>query len=182
MMAAIDEALEIIKGMKGTRIIFPLNKEDVVEILECERGVKSQMGTKVFNVGLEETMKRDHVVCIIKDVTFRPPPEPTVYMIDDEGEILGTEVLPGEYAKYQEMENVMFLCVDFVVFTDKKQKSREHWMMPPVSFPELTTIKGVTEVVSCSPSPPSDIVIKTNYSLEDDPKLASILVGFNCKK
>jgi hypothetical protein len=180
-MAAIDEALVIIKGMKGTRIILPLTKKDMEEVLTTERSVKSQMGTKVFNVGLEETMKRDHVVCIIKDVTFRPPPEPTVYMIDDEGEILGTEVLPGEHKMYKEMPNVMFLCQDFIVFTDKKQKSREHWMMPPVSFPELTTIIGVTEVVSCSPSPPSDMIIKANYGLEDDPKLASILVGFNCK-
>lgn len=180
-MAAIDEALTIIKGMRGTRVVFPLNKKDIAEILEAERGVKSQMGTKVFNVGLEETMQRDHVICIIKDVTFRPPPEPTVFMLDDDGMILGTEVLPGEHRRYKEMENVMFLCQDFVVFTDKKQKSREHWMMPPVSFPELTTIKGVSDVVSCSPSPPSDIVIKTNYNLEDDPKLASILVGFNAK-
>jgi hypothetical protein len=180
-MAAIDEALTIIKEMKGTRVVFPLSKKDIAEILEAERGVKSQMGTKVFNVGLEETMARDHVICIIKDVTFRPPPEPTVFMLDDEGQILGTEVLPGEHHKYKKMENVMFLCQDFVVFTDKAQKSREHWMMPPVSFPELTTIKGVSEVVSCSPSPPSDIVIKTNYNLEDDPKLASILVGFNAK-
>ncbi len=54
MMAAIDEALIIIKGMKGTRIVFPLTKKDIEEILEAERGVKSQMGTKVFNVGLEE--------------------------------------------------------------------------------------------------------------------------------
>jgi hypothetical protein len=180
-MAAIDEALVIIKGMKGTRITIPLTKKDIEEVLTTERGVKSQMGTKVFNVGLEETMKRDHVICIIKDVTFRPPPEPTVYMIDDEGEILGTEVLPGEHKRYKEMPNVLFLCQDFIVFTDKKQKSREHWMMPPVSFPELTTIMGVTEVVSCSPSPPSDMIIKANYGLEDDPKLASILIGFNCK-
>ncbi len=180
-MAAIDEALEIIKGMKGTKIVFPLDKKDVVEILECERGVKSQLGQKVFNMGLEETMKRDHVICIIKDVTFRPPPEPTVFMLDEEGTILGTEVLPGEHKKYREMNNVMFLCSDFVVFTDRAQKSREYWMMPPVSFPELTKIKGVTEVVSCSPSPPSDIVIKKNYDLVDDPKLASILVGFNAE-
>ncbi len=74
--------------------------------------------------------------CIIKDVTFRPPPEPTVFMLDDDGMILGTEVLPGEHQRYKDMDNVMFLCQDFVVFTDKKQVSREHWMMPPVSFPE----------------------------------------------
>ncbi len=180
-MAAIDEALVIIKGMKGTKIVFSLNKKDVAEILERERGVISQLGQKVFNMGLEEVMKRDHVICIIKDVTFRPPPEPTVFMLDEEGTILGTEVLPGEHRRYKEMDNVMFLCQDFVVFTDKKQKTKEFWMMPPVSFPELTTIDGVTEVVSCSPSPPSDIIIKNNYSLEDDPKLASILVGFNCQ-
>jgi len=47
-MATIDEALMIIKGMKGTKIIFPLTKKDIGEILECERGVKSQQGTKVF--------------------------------------------------------------------------------------------------------------------------------------
>jgi hypothetical protein len=179
-MAAIDEALTIIKGMRGTKKAFPLNKKDIVDILETERGVKSQMGQKVFNLGLEETTKRDHVICIVKDVTFRPPPEPTVFMLDEEQTILGTEVLPGEHAKYRDMDNVMFLCQDFVVFTDKKQKTREYWFMPPVSFPELTVIDGVSEVVSCSPSPPSDIVIKTNYNLEDDPKLATILVGFNC--
>lgn len=172
----------IIKGMKGTKIVFPLTRKDAEQILESEKGVKSQMGQKVFNLGLEETIKRDHVICIIKDVTFRPPPEPTVFMLDEEGSILGTEVLPGEHKKYKEMDNVMFLCQDFVVFTDRKQKTKEYWMMPPVSFPELTTIKGVTDVVSCSPSPPGDIVIKTNYSLEDDPKLASILVGFNNSK
>jgi len=181
-MAAIDEALEIIKGMKGTKIAFPLNKKDIGEILEAEKNVKSQLGQKVFNLGLEEATKRDHVICIVKDITFRPPPEPTVFMLDEEGTILGTEVLPGEHQKFKDMDNVMFLCQDFVVFTDKKQKTREYWMMPPVSFPELTTIKGVTEVVSCSPSPPSDIVIKTNYGLVDDPKLATILVGFNNTK
>lgn len=181
-MAAIDEAILIIKGMRGTQKAFPLNKKDITEILETERGVKSQMGQKVFNLGLEETTKRDHVICIVKDVTFRPPPEPTVFMLDEEQTILGTEVLPGEHARYREMDNVMFLCQDFVVFTDKKQKTREYWFMPPVSFPELTTIKGVSDVVSCSPSPPSDIVIKTNYDLEDDPKLATILVGFNYSK
>ena len=177
-MAAIDEALAIIKGMRGTQKAFPLNKKDITEILEVERGVKSQMGQKVFNLGLEETTKRDHVICIVKDVTFRPPPEPTVFMLDEEQTILGTEVLPGEHREVQGYGQCHVPLPGFRCVHRQETKDQRVPVHAAGVVPRLTTIKGVTEVRSCSPSPPSDIVIKTNYNLVDDPKLATILVGF----
>ena len=46
---------------------------------------------------------------------------------------------------------------------------------------ELTVehVPGAVNIVSCSPSPLGDLLIKNYYALEDNPKLASILVGFN---
>ena len=51
--------------------------------------------------------------------------------------------------------------------------------MPPVSFPELNEGNGCKDVVSCSPAPTSDKMIKVYYGLVDNPKLASVLVAFN---
>jgi hypothetical protein len=34
-------------------------------------------------------------------------------------------------------------------------------------------------VVSCSPSPPADMYVRATHGLPDDPKLASILIGYD---
>ena len=51
--------------------------------------------------------------------------------------------------------------------------------MPPVSFPEVNEFEGAENIVSCSPAPPSDMYIRAKHGYEDDPKLATILVGFD---
>ncbi len=56
---------------------------------------------------------------------------------------------------------------------------KECFLMPPVSFPELESMPGIADVVSCSPSAPADVMLRTMHGLEDNPKYASILVGFN---
>jgi hypothetical protein len=39
---------------------------------------------------------------------------------------------------------------------------------------------GMKEVVSCSASAPADMMLRQLHGLEDDPKLASVLIGFDC--
>ena len=51
--------------------------------------------------------------------------------------------------------------------------------MPPVSFPELNPSNGCRDVISCSPAPTCDLMIRKYYGMEDNPKLASVLVAFN---
>jgi hypothetical protein len=51
--------------------------------------------------------------------------------------------------------------------------------MPPVSFPELNESNGCTNVLSCSPAPTCDKMIREYVGMEDDPRLASILVAFD---
>ena len=69
----------------------------------------------------------------------------------------------------------------FVVFLDvvPSEGSREAFIMPPVSFPELNPDNGCKNVVSCSPAPTSDKMIRESRGLPDDAKLASILVAYD---
>ncbi|MEI6795404.1 MAG: hypothetical protein WCK39_00920 [Methanomassiliicoccales archaeon] len=180
MSSTLQEAVKVIKEMRGVQKVLVLPKGLAEEILVIEKDIKSQAGKPVINTGIEAALIRDHVICIIKNKSFRPPPEPTVVWMADDGMIIGTEViLPEDHLKYQARENTFWLSPDFVVFTDVIPKHREYFVMPPVSFPEVAELKGAKDVVSCSPSPLGDLAIKKHYTLEDDPKLASILVGFN---
>ncbi len=178
-MEPVERAVDIIKGMTGTRLAFPLSEETVEAVKRIEDCIKSQIGLDVVNEGVRQCLRRQHVICVIKDTRFRPPPEPTVLMMGDTDMVIGTEILPGQHSRYREMDNICWLGDDFVVFTDKAPKSKEFFLMPPVSFPELEQVPGASNIVSCSPSPLSDMIIKNHYGLEDDPKLASILVGFD---
>jgi len=174
-----EHAVEIIKGMTGTRLAFLLSDEVVAAIQKIEEGIKSQIGLDVVNEGVAQCLRRQHVICVIKDTRFRPPPEPTVLMMGDADMVIGIEILPGQHSSFREKENICWLGDDFVVFTDKVPKSKEYFLMPPVSFPELEQVPGAKNIVSCSPSPLGDLIIKNYYELEDNPKLASILVGFD---
>jgi len=151
-MTTMDEILELLSRLEGVVKVFSVEGEILKRIIEIESQVRAVMNIEVRNTGVEECLKRNHIVCIIKDSRFRPPPEPTVLLVGDDG---------------------------IIVFTDRKPNEKEYFLMPPVRFPELERLEGVCNVVSCSPSAPSDYLLRKHYNLQDDPKLASILVGFD---
>lgn len=178
-MFNLDKILTLLQGMKGVERVFVL-KEDILDKLrEEESSVKATLDISVINKGFLEALERDFVVCIVKNFTFRPPPEPTVILCGDDGCLMGVEVFPHTQHLYEKREDVVWLSDAFVVFPDVIPKGREFFIMPPVSFPEVNEQLGCCNVVSCSPSPTSDKLIKDCFGIEDDPKLASILVAFD---
>jgi hypothetical protein len=178
-MVDVKEVIALLKEMRGTREVFELNPKGKEKLIEIESGIKGTLGVSVKNLGLEECLKRDHVLVVIKDVTFRPPPEPTVLLVGDEDIVCGREILPSEHEKFAEMKNVIFLGDDFIIFSDRKPTRKESWVMPPVSFPEVSVLPKVKDTVSCSPSPLGDVFVRTLHGLKDDAKLASIMIGYN---
>jgi len=171
--------IDIIKGMRGVRNQFVLDRVVLDELKAEEATVRSTMNIDVLNEGFNQALERECVICIVKDPRFRPPPEPTVILKGDDGVIMGIEVFPHTAKEYEGRNDVIWLSDGFIVFPDKKAANAERFVMPPVSFPELNEENGCKDVVSCSPSPTSDLIIKKHYGLEDDPKLATILVAFN---
>lgn len=177
-----DKPLEIIKNMRGVRDAFYLDEDIIKKVLEEESTVTSPgTGTDVRNLGVEEAFKREKVICIVKDPRFRPPPEPTVVLKCSDGQILGVEVFPNTQAEYINKDNCLMVSDGFVVFLDvvPTEGSKEAFIMPPVSFPELNEGNGCKNVVSCSPAPTSDKMIREWRGLEDDGRLASIMIGYD---
>ena len=73
----------------------------------------------------------------------------------------------------------IWLSDGFVVLTSKISNKPAKFIMPPVSFPELNPSNGCKDVVSCSPAPTADLMMRNYEGLNDDGKLASVLIGFN---
>jgi len=176
-----DTPLEIIRNMTGVLNAFYLDNVILNKLRDEEANVKGSMSIGVINEGFNEALKRERVICIVKDKRFRPPPEPTVILRGDDGAVLGEEVFPWTTHLYEGRNDLIWMGDGFVVFPHVAVKGGEAFVMPPVSFPELNDGNGCKNVVSCSPAPTSDVMIKNHYGLKDDPKLATILVAFNRK-
>lgn len=180
-MAKMSEVLARLREMKGTIHVFPLEDGCRSRIAEIESEIKATLGIPVINLGVEKCLERKYVVCIIKKASFRPPPEPTVMLISDDGTVLGEEILPNRKREFlaSNTEDIIWLSEEFVMYPGRKGNKKEFFVMPPVSFPEVTEL-GMKNVVSCSPSAPADMMLREMHGYEDDPKLASILIGFDC--
>jgi hypothetical protein len=174
-----DKQLEIIRGLRGVIHAFYLDKEILSELEKEEAKVRAMGNIEVDNQGFKQALERDSVICIVKDPRFRPPPEPTVILMSGEGNVIGEEVFPFTAHKYTTREDVVWLSDGFVLFPTVAASGGEQFVMPPVSFPELNESNGCKDVISCSPAPTSDLMIKKHYGLVDNPKLASVLVAFN---
>jgi hypothetical protein len=178
-MVTIDEVVDYVSKMEGSRHVFPLLDEAKENLIRIEEGVKASFGINCCNKGVMQCLARQNIIVIIKDSRFRPPPEPTVLLVADEDMIIGMEIFPDQKAQYLDREDVIFLSDEFVLFPNLRPKNRECFVMPPVSFPEVEMMPGTKNVVSCSPSPPGDMYVRSLHGLPDDPKLASILLGYD---
>lgn len=178
-MTVLEDVVELLQTMEGVIEAFPVEGEVMERLNEIESKIKATLNLDVKNTGVEECLNRQHVICIIKDVRFRPPPEPTVLLVGDDDLIMGKEIIPSDDTNYKDDDNVVFLSEEFILYKNLKPKEREYFLMPPVSFPEVDALEGTCNVISCSPSPLGDLTLRKSLGMNDDPHLASILVGFD---
>lgn len=175
----LDEILGLLSGLKGVKHAFYLTGE-MRKGLEAMEAHYPPIGPlTVQNDGVLECLKRQHIACIVKDSGFRGPPHPTVILINGDGAMIGREILRGEEIKPDEGRRTVFLGKDFVVFVGKESGKGSKFVLPAVEFKEVDEVEGTTCVVSSSPSTMGDLFLRTKAGLEDDPKLASILIGFD---
>lgn len=180
----VENAINTIKKMEGVVDVRKLREEDKEALNRSEFNRKEDI-ISVVNTGLEECLKREYLLLLIKDRNFRCAPNPTVLLITDKGRILGHELIsPEEREKYRCRDDVYFLSNDFIMFKIDKNTVRtggekQLFVLPSIPFPELDAIESISDVVSCSPSTAGDYYLKSKYGYPDDPNLATILVGFS---
>ncbi|MCU0852624.1 MAG: hypothetical protein MUC90_05140 [Thermoplasmata archaeon] len=175
----LGEVLSLLAGLRGVKNAFILTPETKLGLEEIEKKYPSLGPLTIENTGVRECLRRDHVVCIIKDRTFRAPPQPTVVLVNDEGAIVGREVFDGEKVTPPPGKGSLFLGKGFVVFYSRGSGKGARFVLPPVPFEELEGLDFTDKVTSCSPSTVGDRFLRQKAGLEDDPELASILVGFD---
>ena len=129
-----DKQLEIIRGLRGVVHAFYLDRTILEQIKEEEAKVRAMGNIAVDNQGFTEALKRESVICIVKDPRFRPPPEPTVVLDAGDGQRLGEEVFPFTMHKYENRQDVVWLSDGFVLFptvhADGGEQFTSHILQP----------------------------------------------------
>lgn len=175
----LDEVRRMLSNLRGVRHCFYLTEDMRSGLDEIERRYPIIGPLTVENAGILECLARKHVACIVKDKTFRGPPHPTVVLVNEDGTVIGREMLPGEEIESGRDGRTLFLGKDFVIFVDKGSGKGARFVLPPVSFEEIEDVEGVTRVCSSSPSTVGDLFLRKKAGRKDDPELASILIGFD---
>ncbi len=175
----LQEVLNVLSGMRGTKHVFYLTDSMRSGLKTIESNYPPLGPLTIANEGVLETLRRKHVACILKDRNFRAPPHATVMLIDDSGEVLGRELLPGERLPKGTADKAIMIGNDFVIFYKKGAGRGARFVLPAVPFAEVERINGTKNTVSSSPSTAGDFFLRKKAKLEDDPKLASILIGFD---
>ncbi len=173
-MDAIDEdAVRTIRALTGVHRVELLGA--------AEREALRARGTAgaAENRGVDEVLSRPRILCLFKDVRFRPPPEPTLLLVDDAGTVLGRELVPGDHPPAD--RRVAHLGKDFVLYAGARPRGAYHFLLPAVRFPELEARPHLTRVVSASPDTPQDEYLRERFGVPAGREYASILVGYDVR-
>lgn len=176
------EVLRVLSSLRGVRSTFLLDRGMRDELRAIESEVHPFGPLIVRNEGVLACLDREHVACIVKDTTFRPPPHATVRLVDEDGAVIGRELLPGDVVEEKPGNKALYLGKDFVMFYDGRSGRNARFVLPPVPFAEVEALPFAARVVSSSPSTMGDLHIRRSAGLDDDPRLATVLVGFDVRR
>lgn len=171
----------MLESMEGVWRAGAVTVEMREKLVELEENYSSLGPIAVDNMGVRKAAKCARLYYVIKDKRFRPPPIATVQLVSEDGTVIGEEIICGKKPDMPKGERVVQLGRDFLIFYSRaKEKGKNaRFILPPVPFPEIECLGFAKNVVSSSPSTLGDAEIKKFIGVEDDPKLASILVGFD---
>ncbi len=198
-MGIIDNIKELLLQIPGVIDVAQVLKKDLYAIRQAQSKSDGMQLVKLVSIGMERVLERDSIFVFIKDRSFRPPPSPTIYMVEDMScnnapshecieidnklyHVIGEEVLDRDKVY---MEKHVFFTDCFVLFPERRKQSRNipaYFLIPPVRFQELEAKRSffsIKNVISVSPPTTADVYLRNEYRLLQNPEYATILVGFD---
>jgi len=194
----VKEITDILQNLSGVIQTSQVEDHSRKKIIELEEDYEKSSVIGLQNIGIRMIMNCDTVYAILKNSSFRPPPDSTVFLVEelkdnDEKEfllrveerdyrVIGEELINKEPP---EGEDYMFISDDFVIYPERRLNRTGNpafFLIPPLGFTELESAEeslGIRNIMSVSPSTMSDTYIRKQCGFPDDTKLATILVGFN---
>jgi hypothetical protein len=198
----MDEVIALLRGLKGAVDAARVDDESRRIIGETESRAERAGFLPISNLGIRIILQRESVLVLLKDREFRPPPRPTVYMVEEIPEketteekharhlltvggktflILGEEVM-NRYQHYD--EDARKIGDGFVFFPERRSsaKTPSYFLIPPIAFAELDERSEelrIREVWSVSPSALTDQYIRTTLGFPIEDAYATILIGYD---
>ena len=184
-MDKIDsEIIALLRSMEGVVHTGIVPDKLRKKLLEREERFATLGPIAVDNIGVRTAVQRERLYFVVKDKRFRPPPIATVQLVAEDGTVLGEELIKGRKPMIDDGEKLLYLGKDFVIQCSKaKAKGKSsRFVLPPVPFPEIERLGIARNVVSSSPSTLGDTDLKKEIGIDDDPRLASIVIGLDVLK
>lgn len=191
----------LLSGLNGVIKVSQIanNSRDKINSLENDYGKGSIIG--LLNLGIMMALECDVVYAILKDSSFRPPPGPTVYMVEDhvKGDEKKNHIIKIREKNYHiigeeligktlpEDEKYMFISDDFILYPERRKGRAKHpayFLIPPIEFVELEMVKEtqrISNIISISPATMADEYIRELCDFSPREDYATILVGFDTK-
>jgi hypothetical protein len=186
----------ILRGLAGVVEASMLQPAVLQEAIRLETDYERSSAVPVRNIGVALMARRAACFAVLKDGFFRPPPTPTVFLVEEGGPrgsphalevggelytVVGEEVMPGQAESAEPMVRIE---ESFVIFPDRRRDPHRpcFFLLPPIPFPELERRGeglGIGEVISVSPSLAADAHLRTSLGYPATNALATLLVGFN---
>jgi len=176
----MDGIVEKLKGREGVFDVCMLTDELFKEFLKEESSVEeSSMGMPLVNEALKECLHRNSHLAVFSSGSFDMPQDHVMVMKDDEGHIVGHDVPKGMMEMFQEMQDVIWLCDDFVMFPSVCAMSEISMHMLPQRLTIIDEGDGAGNPVVLYPATTSDMLLKRMFSIPLDSKLASAIISFD---
>jgi len=194
----LKEITDLLQNIEGVLTTSRIDDKSRKMIIELEEDYEKSSVIGLQNIGIPMIMQCTEVFAILKNSSFRPPPNSTVFLVEklkeDDGKeyhlrvdnrdfrIIGEELINK---KPTEDEDYMYISDDFVIYPERRCNRAGNpafFLIPPLGFTELESVKDrlrIRNVMSVSPSTMSDSYIREQCSFSPDTKLATILIGFN---
>lgn len=161
----------------GVKLAFIPDEETIRSIFEQEDVIMdTTFGMPLDNRALKACMERDGHIIVFSTYAFETPTEHVMTMEDDDGNLVGFDIPHGKESEYQDDENLMWLCDDFVLRTDGEATKV---VMLPQSTGCIGCEEGVCDAVIFYPATTTDQYLREKYGVDMmDSNIASAMVSF----
>lgn len=177
------DTLAAIQKVKGILCAFKTDEKILKDVVDEELTVRTTSGMEMENRAMEICFSRDVKICVFCDSTFESShDESYLLMVDDEDNVVGKSVISSEKEIYENMEGVVWLSDDFIMFPDKQITGDVKMILLPQQINIFADAPEISDAVVFFPSTSTDALLKAYYGISSDvPDTASGIIGFNIR-
>lgn len=181
-MGSLEKVVERFKTMDDKlHAFFVPTEEELKSFFDMEAGMQTSSGMPMINRSLEESVKREHHICIIQKKILDWVPHHHMTMVDSKGNIVGFDIIDGLEEDIYGRDDLIWLSDDFVMLPDACQ-GEVFIVLHPCPITLFDDDPEVNDMILMFPAAPVDDLIRDTYGIPHVRDYNSAIVSFNGPK